>query len=465
MSPEDPGQVAGGARRYGLTAGMLTGALAAAGLLTYGFFALASHSLPAEQYGVIVVLWSVVFILVSTLFRPVEQLLSRTIAELDAHGQGIGRAVRVAASIQFALAATLVVVAFAFKDPITDELLDERDFLFGVMVTAVVAFAFEFFLRGFLAGSRRFNVFAALLLIDGCGRLAFSLAVAIGIAEGVDVVALGIVAGPTLSLLVVPWAIRGRLAAAQAAPVVDPAPAAAAPDVPQFTLARGGGFAAAVLVMMLSEQVFLNGGPLFVRAEAGAAAAGFIFNVLMVARAPVVLFQAVAASLLPHLTRLRSTGDENSDQTFRLSIRMTIRVVAAVAALVVVVILIGGPGLMQIAFGDEFSYDRAGLAIVAVGMGFYLSAGTLNQAALAQGQARRAATCWAICAVGFIVWNLAQPLDVYRTVEVGFLGVAVMLCTLLYLVYRSPHPRAGDELEPGSARELEAQLAAADEAG
>jgi O-antigen/teichoic acid export membrane protein len=463
----EPGRETGGARRYGLTAGMLTGALAAAGLLTYGFFALASHSLSAEDYGVIVVLWSVVFIVVSTLFRPVEQLLSRTIAELDAHQRSIARPVRVAASIQLALAAVIVAVAFAFREEITDRLLDGRDFLFGVMVTAVIAFAAEFFVRGFLAGSRRFNVFAALLLIDGCGRLAFSLAVAIGIAEGVDAVALGVVAGPTLSLLVVPWAVLGRTRGTRPPPV-EPATgdrSSAAADMPQFTLARGGGFAAAVLVMMLSEQIFLNGGPLFVRGEAGAAAAGFIFNVLMVARAPVVLFQAVAASLLPHLTRLRSTGGETSEETFRLSIRLTIGVVAAVAALTVAVILIGGPRLMQIAFGDEFTYDRTGLVIVAVGMGFYLSAGTLNQAALAQGQARRAAICWATCAVGFIVWNLVQPLDVYRTVEVGFLGVAVTLCALLYLLYRSPRPRADDELEPGSARELEAQLAAADEAG
>ena len=74
---------------------------------------------------------------------------------------------------------------------------------------------------------------------------------------------------------------------------------------------------------------------------------------------------------------------------------------------------------MQLAFGDDHTYDRAGLAIVAVGMGFYLSAVTLNQAALAQGQARRAALCWVTCAVAFIVFNLIQPLDPYRTVEVG----------------------------------------------
>ena len=57
---------------------------------------------------------------------------------------------------------------------------------------------------------------------------------------------------------------------------------------------------------MLSEQTFLNAGPLLVNATAGAAAAGFIFNVLMIARAPLQLFQAVSTSLLPHLTRLRA---------------------------------------------------------------------------------------------------------------------------------------------------------------
>ena len=34
-----------------------------------------------------------------------------------------------------------------------------------------------------------------------------------------------------------------------------------------------------------------------------------MFNILLVARAPLVLFQAVAASLLPHLTSLRVRAD------------------------------------------------------------------------------------------------------------------------------------------------------------
>jgi O-antigen/teichoic acid export membrane protein len=138
-------------------------------------------------------------------------------------------------------------------------------------------------------------------------------------------------------------------------------------------------------------------------------------------------------------------------------------VIAAFAGAVTLGVLAIGPQVMQIAFGDDFEYDRLGLAIVAVGMGFYLCAGTLNQAAIAQGQARRAAACWVACATLFVVFNLLPGLDEFRQVEIGFASVAVLLCGLLYALYRRPHPRADDSVEPGSPEEIEAQLAAADE--
>ena len=216
---------------------------------------------------------------------------------------------------------------------------------------------------------------------------------------------------------------------------------------------------------MYKRQVLVSSGALFVRAAEGAAAAGFIFNVLLIARAPLVLFQAIAASLLPHLTKLRARGGETAEEAFRQSLVNTMLLIAAFAAAVTVGVLAIGPQVMQIAFGDQFEYDRVGLAIVSVGMGFYLVAASLNQAALAQGQARRAAVPWVVCALAFVAYNLLSPGDPFRAVEVGFAGCAVLLSGLLYLVYAHPHPRAGDSLEPGSGREVEARLAALDEIG
>ena len=449
------------ARRFGRAAGLLSIGVGSAGLLTYIYFSLASHILDRVDYGEVVVLWSAVFITISTLFRPVEQLLSRTIAERQAREQPIGQPLRVAATIQLALAAAFAVCALALRDPLQNQLLSGNETLYWILVAAVLAFGASFFARGFLAGSRRFTLYALLLLAESTARVSFALAVAVGIASGQTAVALGIVAAPLLSLTVVPLAFAGRAVARSRA---APAPSTPASGQSEFTLAAGGGFAAAVLVIMISEQSLLNAGPLLVKGSEGAAAAGYIFNVLMIARAPLVLFQAVATSLLPHLTRLRSSADARDGEAFRLSIRMRIGAFAVFATAVGLVVLIAGPQLMQLAFGKKFDYDRVGLLIVTAGMGFYLSSGTLSQAALAQGQVRRAAVCWAGCALAFIGWNLLPVLDEFRRVEVGFAGAAVLLCGLLYLLYRRPRARREDVVEPGSPQELEAQLAAADEA-
>jgi hypothetical protein len=119
---------------------------------------------------------------------------------------------------------------------------------------------------------------------------------------------------------------------------------------------------------------------------------------------------------------------------------------------------------MQIAFGDKFTYDRAGLLLVTAGMGLYLASVTVNQACIAQGQVRRASARWISCAAVFIGWNLLPIVsDAFRRVEIGFLLSAAVLFTLLYWVYRRPKERPGDEVEPGSPEELEARLAALDE--
>ena len=72
--------------------------------------------------------------------------------------------------------------------------------------------------------------------------------------------------------------------------------------------ARGGGFALAVFAIMVAEQTLLNAAVLTVEGtSADAALAGVVFSVLLIARAPLQLFQAVQGSLLPHLAGLEAT--------------------------------------------------------------------------------------------------------------------------------------------------------------
>ncbi|HET9592217.1 MAG TPA: hypothetical protein VFP17_04805 [Solirubrobacterales bacterium] len=472
-----PGKGAASSADYGKTASFLAVGVGLTGVITYAYFLIASHVLSKPDYGQITVLWSAVFITISTLYRPIEQLLSRHISERLVKGEPIGQPMRVASTIQFGLSLFFAVVALALRGPIQNGVLEGNEALYWVFFTSVLFYAASYFARGFLAGEQRFGLFVAMILSESCFRTVFAVMVAIGVLSGQSAVAIGITAAPALSLLVVPFAFARRAQREkQVAESAEGAPGAAqvqpgmpgreAEDMPadDFSLSQGGGFAAAVLVIMFSEQAFLNAGPLIVRGLQGAAAAGFIFNVLMLARAPLQLFQSVSTSILPHLTTLHASEAEDAEREFHHTVRMVLLGIAAFTALVVVVVLIAGPTAMQIAFSKKFTYDRAGLLLVSVGMGLYLSSVTVNQACIAQGQVRRAAARWIACAGLFIAWNFVPLVDnEFRRVEIGFLLAAGALFSLLYFVYRHPHERTEDVLEPGSTEELELRVGMLDE--
>jgi O-antigen/teichoic acid export membrane protein len=412
------------------------------------------------------VLWSAVFITVSTLYRPIDQLLSRHISERRQLGQPIRQPMRVAATIQLGLGVAFAVLALVLRGPLQHDLLSGNETLYWVYFSAVLGYAASYFARGFLAGNRRFALFSLLILSESIFRTIFALVVAIGLFHGQSVVALGIVAAPCLSLIVVPLAFARRAQTQAQAEVAAVDPESGEGAAPEFSLAHGTGFAASVLLIMFSEQTFLNAGPLLIRATDGAAAAGFIFNVLMVARAPLQLFQAIGTSILPHLTGLHHSDEEGSDAAFQSSVRFVLMAVAAFAAAVALAVLALGPQLMHLAFGKKFDYDRLGLLIVTAGMGLYLSAVTVNQACLAQGQVRRASLRWIACAAFFIAWCLLPVIgNEFRRVEIGFTVTAASLLAMLYVIYRRPIERPEDVPDPGSTEELEGLVAAADEAG
>src|SRR5688500_10031802 len=121
-------------RRFGRAAGLLSIGVGSAGLLTYVYFSLASHILDKVDYGEVVVLGSAVLVAISTLFRPVELLLSRTIGARQAREQPVGQTRRIAATIQLALAAALVVAALALRGPLQDQLLSGNETLYWIMV-------------------------------------------------------------------------------------------------------------------------------------------------------------------------------------------------------------------------------------------------------------------------------------------------------------------------------------------
>jgi O-antigen/teichoic acid export membrane protein len=401
---------------YGRGARILSVGIATTGLVTFAYFSLASHSLSEVDYKGVSLLWSALFLIISIIYRPVEQLLSHTIASRRAQGHE-GHPLRVPLTIQASAAAVFLALALALREPIEDDVFDGSAELYWVLVVAVLAYAASYFARGWLAGHQRFGLYGSLVLLESCSRCLFALAVAVGIASGQGAVALGIAAAPLVSLLVVPWAIERRSQAAGE----------------RGSLREGAGFAGAVLAIMVAEQALLNGPVLAVDATASdAALAGFVFNVLLITRAPLQLFQAIQTSLLPHLSGLAATGGGSE---FGHAIRVTLLAIAGFAGAVVLGLGLVGPWAMGVLFGGDFDYGRGGLMLVGLGMGFHLAAGTLNQAALARRRGAQAATAWLAAAAAFLVWLLLTPLDdQLLAVEVGYCATTALLALALWLI-------------------------------
>jgi O-antigen/teichoic acid export membrane protein len=411
---------------YGAGAKILSIGIASTGLVTFAYFSVASYALNDVDYKAISLLWSVLFVIVSVIYRPIEQLLSRTIADRRARGFETGHPLRTPLLIQAAFALAFLVVALVFKDPIENELFDGAAALYWVLVVAVLAYAASYFARGWLAGHQWFALYGALVFMEAVSRLLFAVTVAIGLASGQSVVAMGMAAAPFVSLVVVPWAFSRR-----------PRAGAAKQRDDELSLTRGGRFAVAVLCIMIAEQTLLNGGVLVADvAASNPAVAGYVFTALLIARAPLQLFQAIQGSLLPHLAGLEA---RQGREEFERAIRITILAIAGFAGAVALGLLALGPFALDLLFEDDKSFGRFGLAAVALGMGAHLAAGTLNQAALARDHAGAAPAAWLVSAVAFVAWLLLDVVeDVLTRAEVGYLGAATLLCALLAVVYRRP---------------------------
>lgn len=446
-----------GTADYGRGAAILTVGIGITGVVTFLYLSLAAHALDDYRYGQITLLWSAVFLVTPIFYRPVEQLLARTIAERRVRDQALLPALRIAGIIQLGLGALFAVLAIIFRQQLEHSLFEGSTTLYWIMFASVIAYAVSFFGRGLLAGFQRFGLYGLLVFIESMVRFAFPVLVLISLASGQTFIALGILAGPLISLFVVPLALVGRQRRSNGSDAAAQTPAAAASDAVEtertldaaagsgaehadFTLGEGGSFAFAAMVIMIGEQTFLNAAPFIVQAKVGTVAAGAVVSLLIIARAPMQLFQSVSTSLLPHLSEHWTTGNF---RTYRRSVRITLLAITGFGAAVCLALLAIGPWAMDLLFADKYDFTRIELIAIGAGMAVYLCAATLNQTALAARRVISAVWCWVLSAGAFVVWMLLPVVeDPMTRVVVGYPAAAALLFVLLFALYQKTTPRS-----------------------
>ncbi len=127
LTPEppttEPPAAPSGNAAYAASARILSIGIASTGIFTFAYLAAASHSLDPASYSRISLCWAIMFVILSVIYRPIEQLLSRTIADRRARGLH-GHTLRVPAAIQFGFATIFLIAALALRPQIEQGIFD-----------------------------------------------------------------------------------------------------------------------------------------------------------------------------------------------------------------------------------------------------------------------------------------------------------------------------------------------------
>jgi O-antigen/teichoic acid export membrane protein len=405
-------------RRALAGAGALFVAMGGSGALTYAFHVLAARSLGPEGYGQIAVLWAAMFVAAVVLYRPIEQTASRAIAARLARGEDATAVLRTVSVMCGAVVVAALAAIVLARDVITTRLFLGDGELTAMFAVGVAVYAVAYLTRGVLAGVSWFRGYGIALVADTAAR--FALALPLVLIASQRLAAAAVVTAGVFGVIV-PAAVGRRQLARRLR----------GREGGHFRVGSALAFAAPVSVIAAADQLLVNGGPLIVVLLGGAGAgtaAGVVFAATMLVRVPVYLFQGLATSLLPNLTRMSALDDPAHVR--RAVIRLAGLLVVASAAVAAPAAAIG-PEAMRLLYGPGFDAARLDLAVLGSGVGCYLAAGTCSQALLALGRPGRAAAAWALSCAVFVVLAASVPGGELQRISVAFAAAAVTAAALL----------------------------------
>ncbi len=391
------------AERNPLPDGTLTvgGGLVVNGIMSYVFLGIAARTLGVDAFGPLSVMWALIYLVGPGFFLPLEQEVSRSLANRWARGVGVGPLVKQAGLLGAALIGALVLVTLVAAPLLLDHLFDDQVLILIGFVLAILGYSAVHLARGTLAGLGRFRGYALFFVYENSLRVAAAIVLAL---LGVDTagpyaVAVGLAPGLAIGL-----ALLGEHDLASDGP---PAPWG------ELGAALGSLLAASVLTAFL-----LYAGVLAVELlaeESESDKAGVFLAGLAVSRVPVFLFQAVQAALLPKLSALAGAGrfHEFRDRLRRLLAAVGVIGVAGVAGAALL-----GPLLIDILFGDDFALTRLDLGLLALSSAAFMLAVALGQALIALEGQSRVALGWLIGVLAFLGIT-AMGDDLFLRVEAG----------------------------------------------
>ncbi|HSG80446.1 MAG TPA: hypothetical protein VLD62_12765 [Acidimicrobiia bacterium] len=372
----------------------------------YLFQLIIGRALGPNDFAPITVLWTIQFLIATTVFIPIEQLTIRRLA--------VPRPDRAPWGLYTAVILVSAGAAVVFSAATLDRLFQGNAAylpIVGVLVTVYGGFTLG---RGFLAGRRRFHEYGLSTFAESTLRLVLAVVLLLAGASTVGL-AWTLVSGALVVWIWRPLAGERSEERARGA----------------RREARAGSTLAAFVTANASSQTIVAAGPLVVGfLGAPSKDVSIFFETFLLFRAPLTVAYNLVSRVLQPFARLVAEGQERVLRVWTVRLAVAGSLVAGVAYVVGRSI---GPDLVALLLGDEFRPD-AGLAGYAAG-GVVLATVALfsQQALIAMRATGRLAVVWvgalAAAAIAIALTDGGESLRVARGFVIGeafaFAGLTV----------------------------------------
>jgi O-antigen/teichoic acid export membrane protein len=401
-----------------------------AGITAYAFLSLAYRQLVTDHskagYTALFGLWVILYTICPGFFQPLEQEVGRAIASRRAQGIGAAPLVKRAATLGGFLALGAIIASFAALSPLSTKVFHHHAVLFVSLIIGIVAYYVTYVARGTLAGNGRFGPYGTMVGAEGAVRLLATAALFLIGVRTAGIYGLAIVLPPIAALLI---SMRGQKH------LLEPGPEA---PYSELSTALGWLLLGSVLCQAISYAAYIAAVVLAKPSQTDLV--GDLATGILIARIPLLGFQAVQAALLPKLARLAGAREEIE---FRKALRQIVMIVLAVGLVGVVGGFAIGQTAGRILFGTKFTLSNVDVGLLALGSGAFMLALTLAQALIALRSYAASALSWvagvAGCVVGVVIAS-----DLYLRAELSyaigstFAAVAMLGCLVVRLRSGSP---------------------------
>ncbi|NUT52405.1 MAG: hypothetical protein HOV94_34695, partial [Saccharothrix sp.] len=336
-------------------------------------------------------------------FSGVEQEMSRTVSSERALGRPAWQAARLVARqalVLFGLISALIVV---LSPVLVGEALRGHWELLALLVVGVLATCCASAVRGALAGSERFGLYAATLAVEGLARVVPLVALWLLGADSPWLFGLAFVLGQAFAALLgvgVLWRTGAAAAAVRRVP-----PSAPVAEGRTWLGLSSGLFL--LVVASLTYQAVVNLPAVVIGARVEAVLATAIAGALTVTRLPMLAFVPLQTTLLPRLTAAAARGDRRGvrRQTLR-----TVVLCVVLGLLGIVLLATAGPWLLAFVAPKTASLSNGTLAALGIGTVFLMAANVTQPALVALGKHRMVLVAFLMGAAAMTV-TFVLPVD------------------------------------------------------